>query len=64
MATSECPSCGAMVNVGSNPRMGQRVVCKECDTELEVVWLEPIELDWLYDDDEDDDYGEDEDLDY
>ena len=64
MATSECPSCGAMVNVESNPRMGQRVVCKECDTELEVVWLEPIELDWLYDDDEDDDYGEDEDLDY
>jgi hypothetical protein len=22
------------------------VTCKSCDTEVEVVWLDPLELDW------------------
>jgi len=43
--------------------MGKRVVCPVCHTELEVVWLDPVELDWPYDDDEDD-YDEYEDSDY
>jgi lysine biosynthesis protein LysW len=65
MALAECPSCGESVNVGTRPKMGQRVVCQACDTELEVVWLDPVELDWPFDveDDEeyfyDDDYEED-----
>jgi hypothetical protein len=25
------------------------VTCKSCDTELEVVWLDPLELDWPMD---------------
>jgi alpha-aminoadipate carrier protein LysW len=57
-----CPSCGENVNVSDKPKMGQRVVCKECDTELEVVWLDPLELDWPMDEyerDDDDDSFED-----
>jgi alpha-aminoadipate carrier protein LysW len=74
---SDCPSCGNSVNVGAKPRMGQLVTCRSCKTELEVVWLEPVELDWpyvdeLYDDgdedydydDEDDDFDFDEDDEY
>jgi hypothetical protein len=35
--------------------MGQQVTCTACDTVLEVVWLDPLELDWVYDD-EDEEY--------
>jgi len=48
--------------------MGSQVTCPECDAELEVVWLDPIELDWPFDDedydDDDDYYYDDEDEDY
>lgn len=59
---AECPSCFNSVNVGSSPRIGQFVVCASCKTELEVVWLSPIELDIPFgdsnyeDDDDDDDF--------
>lgn len=59
MVKAECPACGNKVNVGPKPRMGQRISCSSCDAELEVVWLEPVELDWPFDDeDEDDEYDE------
>jgi lysine biosynthesis protein LysW len=63
MTKADCPSCEAKVNVGSSPKMGKRVVCPVCHTELEIVWLDPVELDWPYDDDEDE-YDEYEDSDY
>jgi alpha-aminoadipate carrier protein LysW len=58
MAKAECPACSARINLGSNPRIGQRVKCASCYAELEVVWLDPIELDWPYDEDEYEDYDE------
>jgi lysine biosynthesis protein LysW len=78
MKKAKCPFCGSDVNVGVQPRMGELVRCSECDAELEIVWLNPIELDspldsvegdnFEYEDeDEDDDYDydyEDEDYDY
>ena len=78
MKKAKCPFCGSDVNVGVQPRMGELVRCSECDAELEIVWLNPIELDspldsvegddYEYEDeDEDDDYDydyEDEDYDY
>jgi lysine biosynthesis protein LysW len=42
----------------ARPRLGQRVVCKSCKAEVEVVWLDPLELDWPVDDDEFDDEDE------
>ncbi len=46
-----------------NPKMGQTVRCSTCGAQLEVVWLDPVELDWPFDDDEgdelDDDYWDD-----
>ena len=57
----ECPSCGFKIFVGFNPRLGQHFKCQSCSSELEVVSLDPVELDWPYDEDE---FDEDEDLDY
>ena len=55
MQSAECPQCGNNVSVGAQPKMGKRVSCKECGAELEVVWLDPLELDWPLDADELDD---------
>ena len=49
MQKAKCPMCGADVKVGDKPKMGQLVTCNNCAAELEVVWLEPIELDWPMD---------------
>jgi alpha-aminoadipate carrier protein LysW len=54
MQSAECPQCGSEVSVGSQPRIGKLVECKSCGAELEVVWLDPLELDWPMMDDEDD----------
>jgi lysine biosynthesis protein LysW len=50
MAMAECPSCGGNVTIPGTPKMGQRVRCRSCDSILEVVWLDPIELDWPIED--------------
>jgi alpha-aminoadipate carrier protein LysW len=49
MQKAKCPMCGADVKVGTKPTMGQLVTCHNCAAELEVVWLEPVELDWPMD---------------
>ena len=57
MQTAVCPECGKNVTVGPEPKMGKMVTCKNCGTDLEIVWLDPLELDWPLDEDEfDDDY--------
>jgi alpha-aminoadipate carrier protein LysW len=53
--SAECPQCGSEVSVGSQPRIGKLGECKSCGAELEVVWLDPLELDWpMMDEDEED----------
>jgi lysine biosynthesis protein LysW len=32
-----------------HPRLGQKVICPHCDVELEVISVDPLELDWAYD---------------
>lgn len=57
-----CPACSAEVRFRKTPYMGQYKICADCDTELEVVNLSPIELDLLddYEAYEDDDaFGDD-----
>lgn len=60
MSAAKCPSCGKMIELGRKPRMGQKLRCFDCDERLEVVWLEPLELDWpeeeyeTYDDEDED----------
>lgn len=64
MDTGECISCGHQIPIKGEVKMGMMITCSRCKAELEVVWLDPIELDWPfedYDEDDDDDYYDDED---
>jgi len=65
VATASCPDCGRKIELRSHPRLGEEVICPHCDAELEVVDLDPLELDWAYiepaDDDDWDDDDDDED---
>ena len=58
---ADCPDCGARITVPSPVRIGQQVLCPNCDAELEVIDTNPVELDWVYEDEEND---EDEDEDW
>ena len=48
MALAVC-ACGVHIEVGKKPQVGKRVICPSCDEILEIVWLDPIELDWAID---------------
>jgi len=56
MQKAECPQCEKGVEVGSHPTIGKAVRCGGCGAELEIVWLDPIELDWPIIDDDSDEY--------
>ena len=61
MAVAECPSCGENVKVADNAKLGHMVTCNACGDLLEVVWLQPVELDWPVSDYDEDDYDDDDD---
>lgn len=61
MPTSVCPECEEKVYVDAEAEQGDVVTCEECGSDLEVVGLDPIELD-IYEGDgdaDDDDYDDD-----
>lgn len=62
MPTSNCPICDENVYVDAKMVQGDTVFCEECNSDLELVGLDPIELD-VQMDDLDFDFGEDEDED-
>lgn len=53
MPTTACPECSEDVYVDADSEQGETVTCDECGTELEIVGLDPIELD-VYEEDGDD----------
>jgi hypothetical protein len=55
MATAWCLSCDGELSLGPKPKVGQFFTCQICRSVFELVWLDPIELDWPYDDYEEDD---------
>ncbi len=59
MPTGTCPECEADVHVATDTDKGDIMACDECGTELEVVGLDPVELDIVEDEDaeeEEDEY--------
>ena len=58
--TGTCPECDADVHVDLDTDKGELVSCEECGTELEIVGLDPVELDIVEEDSYDDDEDEDE----
>jgi lysine biosynthesis protein LysW len=70
MPFAPCPECDEDIRISGTPKLGKIVVCPQCGTRLEVVELDPLELDWAFDepedwDDEESDYeDEDDELDW
>jgi lysine biosynthesis protein LysW len=64
--TAYCPECDTKITFKKEPELGQRVTCRECSEILEVVELDPLELDWAYeeDDEEWDDWEDEDDEDW
>ncbi len=60
MPTGTCPECDADVHVDTDADKGDIVSCEECGTDLEVVGLDPVELDIVEEEDTDDDLDEEE----
>ena len=59
MPTTACPECSEDVYVDADSEQGDIVSCDECGTDLEIVGLDPIELD-VHEDDDLDDFEDDE----
>lgn len=43
-ATTQCPQCGESVSLADNAFVSELLKCPSCQTELEIVALEPPEL--------------------
>jgi lysine biosynthesis protein LysW len=54
MEVVNCISCDEPIRMPQAPKMGMLVTCADCGAELEIVWLDPLELDWPYIPDGDD----------
>lgn len=61
MPLGTCPECEAEVHVDTDADKGDAVTCEECGTGLEIVGLDPVELDIVEDDLDDEDNLDDED---
>lgn len=61
MPLGTCPECEAEVHVDTDADKGDSVTCEECGTGLEIVGLDPVELDIVEDDLDDEDDPDDED---
>jgi alpha-aminoadipate carrier protein LysW len=57
MAMAFCPDCGQGIDL-ARAREGQLLMCPNCDAELEVISLNPPELDWAYEEPEEEEKEE------
>ena len=60
MPTGICPECDANVHVDTDSDKGDVVSCEECGTDLEIVGLDPVELDIVEEEDLDEDEDDEE----
>ena len=47
MINVSCPNCQSKLEINGTPKIGQPVQCSNCSTNLEIVWLFPITLDFV-----------------
>jgi DNA-directed RNA polymerase subunit RPC12/RpoP len=48
-AMIECMDCGVRFPIKGRIALGQEIACPECGTWMEVVSLDPVQVDWIYD---------------
>ncbi|MGI8788844.1 MAG: hypothetical protein ACR2HG_13915 [Pyrinomonadaceae bacterium] len=63
MPTTACPECSEDVYVDADSEQGDVVTCDECGTDLEIVGLDPVELD-IHEEDGDDFKDESDEFEY
>jgi lysine biosynthesis protein LysW len=60
VSVARCPECATNIRFEQQPALHDLVTCPECGTELEVINVSPLKLDWAYDDEDDDWFDDDE----
>ena len=53
MVKAYCPDCEEPIQLKGTPRLGMRLTCPSCGSELELISVDPPAVDWAYDDEED-----------
>jgi lysine biosynthesis protein LysW len=47
---AECPECESYIRFHNKPKVGQLIICPECEERLEVREVSPLKLDWAFED--------------
>ena len=55
---AKCPECGNPIQLSKNVKLGALITCPECDCSLEVISLNPLDLDYAFGDEEWEEEGE------
>lgn len=63
MPTTICPECSEDVYVDPDSEQGDVISCDECGTDLEIVGLDPIELD-IHEEGDLDDFDDEDEFEY
>ena len=58
-AVIECMECGVRSTFRGQITLGVQLTCPECETWMEVISLDPMQVDWIYEEPEYDDEQED-----
>ena len=53
-AVIECIDCGVKTVLRGQIYLGQELICPECGTWMQIVSLDPTEVDWIYEEANDD----------
>ena len=48
MQTVYCIECERAISLDSRPIEGEIIMCSNCGTDMEVIGVEPTELDWVF----------------
>ncbi len=51
---ARCPECNARVSLPEGVGQWSHLFCESCGTKLEILNLDPLELETVYDDDDED----------
>jgi hypothetical protein len=54
-AVIRCIECGVKSRYRGQIALGTKVTCPECETWMQVVSLDPVQVDWIYEEPEYDD---------
>jgi phage FluMu protein Com len=54
-----CLDCNTIFLIEDGLYIGLKVTCPECETQFEITYLSPVQIEWVYEDDYDYDLDDD-----